>query len=170
MTFSDRFPVVLRKLYHVITLTETKVLSNVKSTETTKNGPVLSFPFRRNHEKQSSIRWRKHVLYVVFPLRFNIFPFRFHLENQCKLLRFFCDIACFLAMEKLIPFSQSTLDLQSLFFAIWKTIKLKRNAKIPLTSKQLMIFLKSTQYFAKNNTCLQTNIYLKFSIIDYYLF
>ena len=47
-----------------------------------KSGPVPSLPLRRNHEKQSSIRGRKHMLYVVFPPRFNMFPFRFHLWNQ----------------------------------------------------------------------------------------
>ena len=47
-----------------------------------KSGPVLSLPLRRNHEKQSRIRGRKHMLYVVFPPRFNIFLFRFHLRNQ----------------------------------------------------------------------------------------
>ena len=48
----------------------------------TKSGPVPSLPLRRNHEKQSRIRGRKHMLYVVFPPRFNMFPFRFHLRNQ----------------------------------------------------------------------------------------
>ena len=48
----------------------------------TKSGPVPSLPLRRNHEKQSRIRRRKHMLYVVFPPHFNIFPFRFHLRNQ----------------------------------------------------------------------------------------
>ena len=48
----------------------------------TKSGPVPSIPLRQNHEKQSSNRGRKHMLYVVFPPRFNMFPFRFHLRNQ----------------------------------------------------------------------------------------
>ena len=48
----------------------------------TKSGPVPSLPLRRNHEKQSRIRGRKHMLYVVFPPRFNMFQFRFHLRNQ----------------------------------------------------------------------------------------
>ena len=48
----------------------------------TKSGPVPSLPLRRNHEKQSHIRGRKHMLYVVFPPRFNMFPFCFNLRNQ----------------------------------------------------------------------------------------
>ena len=33
----------------------------------TKSGPVPLLPLRRNHEKQSRICRRKHMLYVVFP-------------------------------------------------------------------------------------------------------